>query len=228
MFSPLRTSGWALAAITLFGPTLAAQDRAADEEDRLNQARMKRLEMKLERAVTDPEPDGTGRLRFVAVRKLAVEEKPPDTQEAGSDPDGWAGEDDHPQDRPPQGVPVDFQGQMLSSICFDIWLFGNMDTEELRGRWLSQILEEEIARLGGGRNLTEAQKAKLRLAGKGDIKRFYAKVGRVRQEYEAARQDVRQGLVFLQRLQRSLGQEFQDGPFRGESLLIKTYRTMTW
>jgi hypothetical protein len=70
-------------------------------------------------------------------------------------------------------------------------------------------------------HLTESKRAKLRLAGRGDIKRFFDQVEDRRQQFETDRQSFRTGLADLQRLE-PLTQVYRDGPFGDGSLSAKT------
>jgi hypothetical protein len=69
--------------------------------------------------------------------------------------------------------------------------------------------------------LTRAQRAKLLLAGRGDIKRFFDQVEDRRREFETERRVYRNGLAALNRLE-PYRQVFEDGPFGDGSLFAKT------
>ena len=65
------------------------------------------------------------------------------------------------------------------------------------------------------------QRAKLRLAGRGDIKRFFDVVQNRRNAFEIARKDFQSGLWALQRLD-AVAKNYREGPFRAGSLFAKT------
>jgi hypothetical protein len=75
------------------------------------------------------------------------------------------------------------------------------------------------------RKLTDSQRAKLRLAGRGDIKRFFDAVEDKRREFERDRHSLRTGLEALRRLE-PLSQVFNEGPFGDGSLFAKTLNGM--
>jgi hypothetical protein len=72
-------------------------------------------------------------------------------------------------------------------------------------------------------HLTEADRAKLRVAGRGDIKRFFDQVEDRRRDFEVDRRPFKTGLVALRRLE-PLSRLYQDGPFGDSSLFAKTLR----
>ena len=69
--------------------------------------------------------------------------------------------------------------------------------------------------------LTDPQVAKLRLAGRGDIKRFFDEVRNRRDEFEIARKTFNSGLAALRRLDE-LSPSYREGPFGSGSLFAKT------
>ena len=78
--------------------------------------------------------------------------------------------------RPHRGV--DFTAMAVARENFDRWLFADERTGEERRRHLEDILDAKIllADLEHKLTLTVQQRSKLRVAGRGDIKRFFDKV----------------------------------------------------
>jgi hypothetical protein len=75
------------------------------------------------------------------------------------------------------------------------------------------------------RRLSATGEEKLVLAGMGDIKRFFVRVGQQRAAFEEVRRDHAAGKEFLRGIDiHSLSVEFQQGPFGEDSLLAKTLR----
>ena len=108
---------------------------------------------------------------------------------------------------------------------FDRWLFADERTQGERRRHLEEILDAKIllADLEHKLTLTAQQRSKLRVAGRGDIKRFFDKVEDARGKFEKDRQHFRRGLTALQGLD-PLTQLYKDAPFGEGSLFTKTLR----
>ncbi len=68
--------------------------------------------------------------------------------------------------------------------------------------------------------LTESQQAKLRLAGKGDIKRFFDQVDDERSSFEIDRMSLDTGKAALRRI-KPLEDAYDQGPFGDASLFDK-------
>ena len=134
-------------------------------------------------------------------------------------PPAAADEDDEPP--LPQPVrPLNINTAVVERGNFDRWLFG----EELgRGpeRHLEEILLTRVRTAAREHDLSDAQRMKLQLAGRGDIKRFFDQVEDRRLEFEKARKSFRTGLAALQRLD-DLSLIFRMGPFDHGSLFAKT------
>ena len=69
--------------------------------------------------------------------------------------------------------------------------------------------------------LTDSQRTKLRLAGRGDIKCLFDQVEDRRRDFEKDGHNFRAGLAALQRLD-PLTQVYREGPFGDGSLFSKT------
>ncbi len=167
------------------------------------------------RASPDPVVARAGRLTLIPHNNEVVGEPIPPP----ADPAAWG---DDFEERPAPAQPeVRFAKENL-----DDWIFGNMDTEALRREWLGSVLDERIAALVESRGLTEAQSAKLRLAGYGDIRRFFAGVERERRQFELNRADLGWALRQLEDTD-GLAKEFRRGPFGIGSLFEKTLAQMS-
>jgi hypothetical protein len=103
---------------------------------------------------------------------------------------------------------------------FDRWLFGDDQSEEARKTHLGEVLEARIDAFERRHLLTDKQRAKLRTAGRGDIKRFFDEVQNRRRAFEKERQTYRTGRVALARL-APLSELYQEGPFGEGSLFAK-------
>jgi hypothetical protein len=106
---------------------------------------------------------------------------------------------------------------------FDRWLFDDRRDQGERSRHLDDILRAKVAAAALSHNLTEPQQAKLRLAGRGDIKRFFDQVEDRRSEFEIDRQSYNTGRAALIRLD-PLTRLYREGPFGNGSLFAKTLR----
>jgi hypothetical protein len=104
---------------------------------------------------------------------------------------------------------------------FDRWLFADERSDEERRRHLNDILLARIEVAARGKKLTDPQRAKLRIAGKGDIKRFFDQVEERRSAFETDRRTYKTGLAALRRLD-PLSQIYKQGPFGEGSLFAKT------
>ena len=160
-----------------------------------------------------------GRLRLIAMGGLAIEPIPP-PQATTATFDGW--DEAEVVVAPEPGRPA-FR---LREESVDNAVFRNMDTEALRREWLGSLLEERIADLVKDHRLTKAQVGKLMLAWRGDVERFFAEVATLRGRFLACRDDPGRCVEVLQEA-APLGLRFQEGPFGGGSLLVKTLAHMT-
>jgi hypothetical protein len=131
-----------------------------------------------------------------------------------------AGDDDDP---PPAQVVMPIRPRMmvLDRDNFDRWLFAQEQSEPARQEHLNDALDARINLAVREHTLTPSQRAKLRLAGRGDIKRFFDHVQQRRDEFEIARKDFNIGLAALRRLDE-LSPIYRDGPFGAGSLFAKT------
>jgi hypothetical protein len=112
---------------------------------------------------------------------------------------------------------------VLERENFDRWIFGEGIDEQGRRTKLQSILREKIDRVMKDRDIHGAQLQKLRLAGSGDIKRFFDRVEERRPEFEVARKNFNAGRMVLRELE-PLSMEFQNGPFGDDSFFAKTLK----
>jgi hypothetical protein len=135
------------------------------------------------------------------------------------------GQNDEGDDPPPVRpvMPLDINSAVVERENFDRWLFVDGRSEEERRKYLEQILRSKVEVAAVLHDLTAAQRAKLRLAGRGDIKRFFDEVEDRRDAFEVERRSFKTGYPALQRLVE-LSQLYQEGPFEDGSLFAKTLR----
>jgi len=115
----------------------------------------------------------------------------------------------------------------VNDATFDQWVFGNSlqapNASAARVR-IDSSLDLQIASLSGVTPLSELQKKKLRLAGRGDIKRFFDRVEEKRARFNLVKNDQNKFGEFYQEivpLQASLNM----GLFRDGSLFFKTLQS---
>ena len=109
---------------------------------------------------------------------------------------------------------------MLERENFDRWFFGDRNNETGRWNHLEDRLFVKIRAAARTHMLTESQQAKLRLAGKGDIKRFFDQVDDERSSFEIDRMSLDTGKAALRRI-KPLEDAYDQGPFGDASLFDK-------
>jgi hypothetical protein len=128
-----------------------------------------------------------------------------------------------PADEPPAQAMV-----VVRESDLDLSIFGNVESLEARRYRLERLLAKQIEQ--GARNspMTDAQKTKLALAGKGDIKKFFDRVEGVHQRCGGAYVMTVDEEVFrgLQGELQALRTLCKDGPFGDGSLFAKALRTI--
>ena len=131
-------------------------------------------------------------------------------------------DNDEPDEKPP--VQARFE---LPEEQFDQWVFeGRGDVAAQRAR-LESLLRLHLDQLDRICRLTEPQRRKLQLAGRGDVTRFFDRVEVVRVKFRAVRKDQNKVGEIFQEIQ-PLQQSLQAGMFQDTSLLYKTLqRTLT-
>ena len=130
-------------------------------------------------------------------------------------------DDDH---RPPRPIMrLDLKTAVLERENFDRFLFADERSEGERRRHLEELLAVKVEAAAARLDLTDRQRAKLRLAGRGDIKRFFDRVGDRKGAFERSRRGFKTGMAALRGLE-PLAQLYQEGPFGDGSLFAKTLR----
>ena len=116
------------------------------------------------------------------------------------------------------GGRLDWADGVIDAEDFDRWIYAS-DTPG--GSKVSLALEIGTSNLSASHEyeLTEAQKEKLRLAGKGDIKRFLEQVEQRRTEFEESGGYSRRDAPGLR---SPLTKIYKKGPFGGGSMFAKT------
>lgn len=134
----------------------------------------------------------------------------------------WAQEvDDDGNDLPEPALMVAQPQFMVAEEQFDQWVFGNLRNttsarEHLKSKLAMQV--DEIDRIS---KLNDAQKAKLRLAAAGDLKRVFERIEEKRKQFQLVRTDQQKFGAFYQEIQ-PLQQSLQQGIFGDGSLFSKT------
>ncbi len=133
-----------------------------------------------------------------------------------------AEEDD--AEAPPRPVQhINLQNAVIERDTFDRWVFDDEKTTKEHWQHLEEVLDEKIRSDAVGRTLTRAQRARLRVAGLGDIKRFFDRVEDERSQFEKERQTWRTGIAALRRLD-PLAKVYSETPFDAGSLYSKMIR----
>ena len=137
-------------------------------------------------------------------------------------PPPQADPDDDATDPRPRG-PLNLNTASVEPENFDRWLFADDRSARERLGHLQSLLDTRIELADFVRRLTARDRAKLRLAGKGDIKRFLDLVEDRRNAFEVDRKGWKTGLAALQGLD-PITRIYQEGPFGDGSLFAKTLR----
>jgi hypothetical protein len=137
-------------------------------------------------------------------------------------------EEDLPAARRPMRLDINtINTAWLAADNFDRWLFADSRLpKEVQQRWLEHVLQRKIEVTAWEQKLSVPQQAKLRLAGRGDIKRFFDEVEDRRSDFEKDRRNYKSGLAALRRLE-PLELTYLGGPFNDGSLFAKTLGKIT-
>jgi hypothetical protein len=114
---------------------------------------------------------------------------------------------------------------VVAEETFDRWLFGSTGDAESGRAYLETLLQRKLNDINLVRELTAAQRKKLILAGRGDIKRLFDRIEEERKEFRLVRTDSDRCGRFLQELQ-PLRVTIRQGPFELESIFAKTLKKM--
>jgi hypothetical protein len=129
-------------------------------------------------------------------------------------------EEGEPPQRP---MRLNLNTAVVEPVNFDRWLFEDAGFEMPPQQHLDEVLRARLDAAAREYDLTTAQRLKLQLAGKGDIKHFFDQVEERRREFEEARRDYVAGMKILKGL-NDLSPIYTDGPFGVDSLFAKTLR----
>jgi hypothetical protein len=114
----------------------------------------------------------------------------------------------------------DRQNSPIASENFDLWLFGRGSNEKARRKKLDILLGALAENAAWRDRLSDQERVKLVLAGKGDIKRLFDRVGAERLDFEEVRADFAKGREALLRI-KLVSVEMEAGPFGDGSLFAK-------
>jgi hypothetical protein len=120
-------------------------------------------------------------------------------------------------------INFDMKAAVLEQENFDRWIFGDLIPEAERLNHLDDRLFVKVQAASRIHKLMEPERAKLRVAGKGDIKRFLDQVEDESASFEIDRMSLKTGLAALRRL-KPLSDVYDKGPFGDGSLFAKTLR----
>jgi hypothetical protein len=134
-------------------------------------------------------------------------------------PLGMAQESDDP-DEPMPAAPA--AAPDVPEFDMDQWIFGGQVADVIRKRF-EAALEQDIKRFDGRYGLNPAQKKKLELAGRLDIKRYFDRVEEAKAEYKRVKGDWNKMGNRVVELQQAQNRIFTD-VFGDESMLAKTLK----
>jgi|GEM_PF-6645127 len=134
--------------------------------------------------------------------------------------------DDLPIDQRPRPKPR----VILLSGTFDSLAYGNDSNAANARARLEQCLKQKLDKIDRISDLTDAQRRKLQLAGRGDIKRLFDRAEKLRAMCDGcdAIEDLKQFQKWTEQLRsesKSLRLPFTDGPFDTDSLLARCMKT---
>jgi len=122
--------------------------------------------------------------------------------------------------------PATAQNATIGIEQFDSWIFQGVVNRNQARSTLESRIDLEIARISQAVTLTTTQKDRLKLAGYGDVKRFYDRVEKARQQFLALGTQVDQNNINeAYQLALPLQQELRAGLFGQGSLLEKIATT---
>ena len=111
---------------------------------------------------------------------------------------------------------------MWTDDNFDQWVFGGRNIPSVRAR-LASLLTLQIEEADRACGLTDAQKDKLRLAGKGDVKHFFDDVAEKKRRFQLVKNDQNKIGEIFQEIQPLQG-VLNSGPFQDDSIFSKAIR----
>lgn len=115
--------------------------------------------------------------------------------------------------------------QRVTDTTLDRWIFGPAGSGEATRAALDRLLTRRIGLVDLRCGLTDAQKRKLQLAGRGDIKRLLDRIDQIRPEFTEVKEDAtRRDAFFVEKIV-PFESVLHTGPFDGNSLYAKTLAT---
>lgn len=105
---------------------------------------------------------------------------------------------------------------------FEQWVFGGKTTSQVTKR-LDSLLALRVESVERACGLSDGQKNKLQLAGRGDVKRYFGSVEEVRREFRKVRRDQNRINEIWQKIQ-PLQMKFNTGIFDETSLFCKVLK----
>jgi hypothetical protein len=117
------------------------------------------------------------------------------------------------------------QGNVIGIDQFNGWIFNRMQNEQNARDTFHSRIDLEIQQLELVAALTEDEKAKIRLAGKGDVKRFFDNVHEARRKFLALGDVNQNQMNEAYQLASPLAQRINRGLFDDNSLLKKVAAT---
>jgi hypothetical protein len=114
------------------------------------------------------------------------------------------------------------QGQSWTDEQIEAWVFG--DNASMARRRIESRLADQIQDLDRACTLTDAQKEKLHLAGRGDIKRFFDRFDAFKRKAQRMQQDEQKMQRIFQEIP-PLQATLHGGLFHEDSLLVKSLPT---
>jgi hypothetical protein len=134
-------------------------------------------------------------------------------------------QDDVPVEENPQAHAEEQQQQfMVADETFDQWVFGARGNALAGKTRLESALLVQIENIDRLCSLTEEQRQKLRLAGRGDIKRLLDRIEQLRKKFQLVKTDQNKINEFFQEVQ-PFQAELNRGPFGPGSIFSKTVKS---
>ncbi len=139
------------------------------------------------------------------------------------------GQDDDVVDDAIAAPPAVMPPQMLPQVQFnpeqiDQWVFNRWGGASATKSRLEADLALRIDDLGRACSITEVQKKKLKLAGSGDIKRYYDRVDDLKRKYASSRNQANFNNNIWAEMQ-PLQVELNNGVFTEDSIFVKTVKS---
>ena len=135
---------------------------------------------------------------------------------------GWAQDEDDDLPAVPQAQVANFE---IQENQFDSWVFQNLQTVAAARKKLDQMLSLQMDDVDRACQLSESQRKKLQLAGRGDMLLFFEQVEVVRKKFLLVRRDQQKFNEIWQDIS-PLQVRFQSGLFGDDSFYRKTLRNM--